>query len=230
MGFVLSNSVLDQTFKTPRGIALDGWQPKEFQSYGITRKFLDEFHNIMAILRRQSALSKLSAFFNLVDAAFDSHEVNVRLTLFIASLESLLLPGTRQLINKKMYARAPFLISSTEEERKKLEVEFKLIYDLRSQYIHGDSENIERDIFEEVNPVRKRTSYGLEQRFLRPIFKKVFHSEELIRKRCLKVSKKKGYKEWNDIFPTLEGEGKYWFSIRLSFLKDWPFIVFSKEK
>jgi len=193
-GLVINDNRLVRILDTPRGIDPDGYILKDFQSYGITHEFLVEYKETMTRLSSvDSALQKLTPCFELADAGFDSISVNLRLTLFIAAIESLLLPGVASEMTYQLALRTSLMASNTLEERKMLFRKFKKIYGLRSGYIHGELDDITKFKFEGE---QLDTAYHL-RKYLFPVFRNFFSSKELIE---IRSDKNDSFRKWNDYF------------------------------
>ncbi|MFT6443265.1 MAG: hypothetical protein ACJASM_002825 [Salibacteraceae bacterium] len=191
--FIIHNNKIKDILNTPRGNDPDGYEFGKATSHGITHEFLHEFKTTMALFSKApGALKSLAPFFDLASAGFDSSSLNTRITLWVSALESLLAPGVSNEIAHQIAVRAAFLASDKLEERKQLYKLFKSIYALRSKYVHGESDDISEFSFESQ---RLNTIYQLKQKFIYPIFRKIFGSEELL---VIRSSKSDNYAHWND--------------------------------
>lgn len=196
-GFLVSKSELLRLLETPRGIDPNGDKLKEFQSVGITHEYLDQYIEIVNRMEKAGNIKEeLAPFFDLTDAGFDNISLNVRLLLFIASIESILVPGVRQEITHQLAERSAIFATEDLEERIILYDMFKKIYNMRSAYIHGESDNISTF---KLNTEEYKTSYILRVKFLFPIMRKLFASEDLLEYRQTKTNSK-GYYKWNEYF------------------------------
>ena len=197
-GFVISNNEVVATLNTPRGNDPDGYEFGRETSHGITHEFLEQYIVTMRLFTNTpDALNSFAPFFDLASAGFDSSSLNARITLWVSALESLLVPGVINEITHQIAVRAAFLASDELEERKHIYKLFKSIYTLRSKYIHGESDDISEFSFAGS---RLNTVYQLKQKFLYPIFRKIFNSKELLEFRS---NKSDNYTLWNNYFENL---------------------------